>query len=102
MRDAEDRLPELRILRILVLLRLFLRALFQRSAGFLNSFDQATLVAFFAARNLFFLFWIVIHQPFSVALHTDESVFIIEVAGLTFWPREERAGIDQDLSFCIE
>ena len=44
MRDAEDRLPELRVLRILVLLRLVDRAVFQRTAGLLDLVEQAALL----------------------------------------------------------
>jgi hypothetical protein len=36
VRDAKDRLPELRLLRILVALGLFDRALFERTAGLLD------------------------------------------------------------------
>src|SRR5829696_7179992 len=67
VRNAENRLPELRVLRILVFFRLFDRALFQGTTGVLDLFDQAPIVAFFARRELFCLFWISIHRPQSVA-----------------------------------
>src|ERR1043166_5349855 len=59
--DAEDRLPELRILRIFVFLRLVDRALLEGLAALFHALDHAAII-FFARCELFFLvFWISVH-----------------------------------------
>src|SRR5688500_414271 len=57
MGHAEDRLPELSVLRILVLLRLVDGAVFERAAAFLHPLNKA-LTAFFSGCQLLCLFWI--------------------------------------------
>src|SRR5215211_7394006 len=96
MRDAEDRLPELRILRVLVLLGLVDRTFFERAAGLLHSFEHAPVI-FFAGRQLFCFFWVFFHPR----LYPDESAVVVKLALLSLWPLVKRADVDDDLPFCI-
>src|SRR5690242_7448333 len=67
VRDAEDRFPKLRLLRIFIILRLVDRASLERTRALFNALDETLLVAFFARRQLFCFFWVLVHLRKSTA-----------------------------------
>src|SRR5687768_18457770 len=75
MGHAEDRLPELSVLRILVFLRLVDRAVFERATAFLHPLNKA-LAAFFSGRQLLCFFWIRTFRHFSSSINPFESALI--------------------------
>src|ERR1044072_5767138 len=99
MRDAEDRLPKLRLLRVLVFLRFVDRAVFQRAARFLHAIEHAALRLVVAGSYLFRLFRI---RSISHGSYPYKSAIVIEFAFLTFRPFVERADVHNDLSFRVE
>ena len=60
MRDAKDRFPELRLLRVFVFLGFFQRAVLQRDGRLSRAFDQAG-IALLAGQLLWFLFFRFVH-----------------------------------------
>src|ERR1043166_7070656 len=73
VRNAEDRFPKLRLLRIFVVLRLFERAIFKGARTLFDTRDETLIAFLFTRRQLFFLFGVVVHlgKPRSEE-HTSE------------------------------
>ena len=69
MRNAEDRLPKLRLLRILILLRFIDGPVFERTGALFNALEHALAAALFPGRKLLCLFGIFVHLV-KFAAHT--------------------------------